>query len=52
MAQCAKRLNKEGFPDIPLTVIGRDEEYSAEQQINAGPKSEAIAFEEVWTELI
>ena len=53
MDQCAKRLSKEGFPDIPLTVFGRDGEYSAEQQIIAGlTKSEAIAFEEVWTELI
>lgn len=53
MPQSAKRLNTADFPDIPLTVIGRDGKFAADQQINAGlPKSEAIAFEEVWTELI
>ena len=53
MSQSAKRLNKDSFPDIPLTVIGRDGADSAEKQICAGiPKSEAILFEKVWTELI
>lgn len=53
MGSCARLLKGEWFPDAPLIVIGRDPIHSSLQQIQAGlPELEAIAIEDIWSELI
>ncbi len=53
MVSCAGILKGEWFPDVPLIVIGRDPDHTLSQQVQAGlPEQEAIAFEDVWAELM
>ncbi|MGE6203668.1 alpha/beta fold hydrolase [Guptibacillus hwajinpoensis] len=53
MVSSANQLDKSNFPNLPLTVIGRDGEHASKQQIKAGtPANEVVTFEKVWEELI
>ncbi|MDO6656889.1 hypothetical protein [Anaerobacillus sp. 1_MG-2023] len=53
MVSSANQLDKFNFPNLPLTVIGRDGKRASKQQIKAGtPANEAVTFEKVWEELI
>ncbi|MGD6968252.1 alpha/beta fold hydrolase [Rossellomorea vietnamensis] len=46
-----KRLGE--FPDVPLTVIGRDSEFTINAEMDSGiPLEELRIFEEKWKELI
>lgn len=53
MVSSANQLDKSNFPNLPLTVIGRDGERASTQQIKEGtPANEAVTFKKVWEELI
>ncbi|MGG1687070.1 hypothetical protein [Pseudalkalibacillus sp. NRS-1564] len=52
MVSSANQLEKSNFPNLPLTVIGRDGEHASKQQIKAGtPANEAVTLEQIWKEL-